>query len=147
MKNINAVNFRLCKIITPQFATNEEALTEKDKIQLNTNLGFGIDENNGIGCLASFKFLSNNAPFIILDVECEYKIEKEDWDRLVNNEKTEIKFEAAFLKHLAMLTIGTARGVLHTKTENTKFNKYFLPTLNVNGMDINDMSFPLSIQK
>lgn len=143
MKDNNTVNFRLCKIATHQFATIEEALTEKKEIQLNTNLGFGINENNSIACLAGFKFLSNNVPFIILDVECEYKIESEDWNKLINNEKKEIKFEASFLRHLAVLTIGTARGILHTKTENTKFNKYFLPTINVTEMSIDDMTFSL----
>ena len=38
-----------------------------------------------------------------------------------------------------MLTIGTARGVLHSKTENTPYNKYLLPTLNVSDLVNNDL--------
>jgi hypothetical protein len=40
-----------------------------------------------------------------------------------------------------MLTVGTARGVLHAKTENTKYNRYVLPTINVASMIKNDAVF------
>ena len=37
-----------------------------------------------------------------------------------------------FIRHLSAISIGTARGILHAKTENTAYNKYFLPTININ---------------
>ena len=35
--------------------------------------------------------------------------------------KTEMKFPKGFVAHLAMITVGTLRGVLHTKTEEYCF--------------------------
>ncbi|MPN63841.1 hypothetical protein SDC9_211608 [bioreactor metagenome] len=46
-----------------------------------------------------------------------------------------------FMQHLAVITIGTARGILHAKTENTPFNQYVLPTINVSEMIKDDVTF------
>ena len=54
-----------------------------------------------------------------------------------------VSFPKGFMAHLAVITVGTTRGVLHAKTENSKFNKYFLPTINVNELVKNDISFAL----
>ena len=47
------------------------------------------------------------------------------------------------MKHLSVITVGTARGVLHAKTENTPFNKFVLPTINVTELVKEDVSFDL----
>lgn len=44
-----------------------------------------------------------------------------------------------------MLTIGTTKGVLHSKTENTTFNHFVLPTLNGNELVKNDVVFDINI--
>ena len=36
-----------------------------------------------------------------------------------------------FLQHMGMLTVGTSRGILHAKTENTNLNQFHIPTVNV----------------
>lgn len=46
-----------------------------------------------------------------------------------------------------MLTIGTTRGVLHSKTENTPFNSFLLPTLNVMELVKKDVVFKLEGEK
>ncbi len=51
-----------------------------------------------------------------------------------------------FLAHLAMITTGTARGVLFAKTEATQFSKFIIPTLNVAEMIKEDASFDLHIE-
>jgi hypothetical protein len=40
-----------------------------------------------------------------------------------------------------MITVGTARGVLHAKTEGTTLNKFFIPTVNVVEMVTDDGAF------
>ncbi|WP_262906606.1 hypothetical protein [Tenacibaculum finnmarkense] len=40
-----------------------------------------------------------------------------------------------------MITVGTTRGVLHSKTDNTIFNEFILPTLNVSQMITEDGEF------
>ena len=36
-----------------------------------------------------------------------------------------------FLRYMGTIVVGTARGVLHTKTEGTVLNAYVLPPINV----------------
>ena len=47
--------------------------------------------------------------------------------------------------HLVLLTIGTLRGVLHCKTENTEFEDLKLPTINVNELIPNDIEIRYQI--
>jgi hypothetical protein len=53
------------------------------------------------------------------------------------NTKT-IILPKGFVRHLAVLTVGTVRGILHTKTEGTDSNKFVLPTINVADMISDD---------
>ena len=45
------------------------------------------------------------------------------------------------MTHLIVLTIGTVRGILHAKTEGTKYNSYILPTINVAELIKTDIVF------
>jgi len=45
------------------------------------------------------------------------------------------------MTHLSVMTVGTARVVLHTKTEGTFFNRFLLPTINVPELVTDDIQF------
>jgi hypothetical protein len=128
----NEIKFGLRKITTGQFATIDSVQVYEDAIRLNFGFGFGINEDFRIvGCNAKFEFLSKEVPFIVLNVMCDFEIETESWTNLINTDLKTINLPVPLITHLAVLTVGTARGILHCKTENTAFNKYFLPPLNV----------------
>ncbi|MFV1977501.1 MAG: hypothetical protein ACC651_17300, partial [Candidatus Scalindua sp.] len=74
-------------------------------------------------------------------VSCHFEISPESWSSFLNEEK--IIFPKNFLTHLTLLSIGIARGVLHSKTDGTEFNKYILPTLNISQMLNEDVEFNL----
>ena len=143
-KKEKTVSFALTRLITDQFAINENAFSESTDIQFGVGIQFGIDEgNNGISCSTNFRFVINDIPFIQLKVSCEFRIEDIAWVKFIDNESCKINFPRGFMSHLAMITVGTARGVLHTKTENTKFNIYIIPPINLNDHVENDISFDL----
>lgn len=128
----NKVKFGLRKITTTQFATIDSVEIDVQSIKLNFGFGFGINEANRLlGCAAKFEFLSNGMPFIVLSLTCDFEIESETWDSFIHTDSNTIVFPLSMVTHLAVLAVGTARGVLHAKTENTKYNQYFLPTINV----------------
>lgn len=130
--NGSDIKFGLRKIFTLQFATFDSVAVQENSIKLNFTVSFAIIEDQRIvGCNAKFEFVSNEAPFIALNVQCDFAIAPESWEDFLNKELKKITIPATFATHLAFLTVGTARGILHSKTENTAFNKYFLPTLNV----------------
>lgn len=143
MMSNNNFKFKLVNILTNQFALIEEHFSEDvSTVQLSLNHKFGIDiEKRNIALKNQIRFLSDNQMFIILEVTCTFNISEESWAELLTEEKSEIVIPSDFATHLLVLTVGTARGVLHAKTENTKFNKYFLPTLDVSKSIENDIVF------
>lgn len=135
--------FKLVNILTNQFALIEEHFSEDvSTVQLSLNHKFGIDiEKRNIALKNQIRFLSDNQIFIIVEITCTFNISEESWVELHIEEKSEIVIPSGFATQLLVLTVGSARGVLHAKTENTKFNKYFLPTLDLSKSIENDIVF------
>ena len=53
---------------------------------------------------------------------------------MFNDEANSLTIPKGFLNHMAMLTIGTTRGILHAKTENTSFNTFVVPPINLSDL-------------
>ena len=139
---MNKIGFNLNKINTLQFAIIEDAYDNSiEEFGLDVNLGFGMDfENHAIMSLVKVQFEQNkNNPFLVLEVSCEFDIDSKFWEEF--EDKTTVILPKGFMAHLAMITVGTTRGVLHNKTDNTQFNSYILPTINVAKMISNDGEF------
>jgi hypothetical protein len=139
---VTAINFALRNITTEQFAILEDVKINLQKIRLNSNLRFAANEKDKvIAVFSNFTFESEETPFLIIETGCHFNIKPEEWKQMLNEETNSLQVPKGFLSHLSMLTVGTARGVLHAKTENTKYNRYVLPTINVASMIKNDAVF------
>ncbi|MCP4053319.1 hypothetical protein [Mesoflavibacter sp. CH_XMU1422-2] len=138
---MDKIGFKLNKINTQQFAIIDDSYSsEKDDFTIETNLGFGIDSKNAaIISLVKIEFEQDQNPFLIIEVSCEFDISSEFWKEFDNKDK--VRIPKGFMAHLAMITVGTTRGILHSKTENTKFNEFILPTLNITEMITEDGVF------
>lgn len=138
-KNLN-IGFSLFEIKTDQFALFEENYSNKGTINLGTDLTFGLNKENKVFSVTSkFTFEVKKKPFMSIQVTCFFLINDENWKDLIKENK--IIFPKPFVSHMAMLTVGTSRGILHTKTENTIFNSYILPTTNVAEIISDDVWF------
>lgn len=130
-----AVPFKLFQINTDEFATIEDNLDFSDRINLKNGLSFAVDsEVLAIKCTLRVTFESGEKIFLIIQVSCEFQIEPNAWNDMLHSKKQLLTIDKGFATHLALLTTGTVRGILHAKTENTVFNQFMLPTLNVNEM-------------
>lgn len=130
-KTVN-IGFGLSKITTEQFAIIENNLVEPSEININMNFRFAADdEKKLVGVFVTFTFESNKKQFIIVEAGCHFSIAPDSWETMMKPETNELKVPKGFLQHMAVITVGTTRGILHAKTENTCFNKYHLPTINV----------------
>jgi len=135
-------SFSLAKITTEQFAIVDECYNNEGKISIETSIRFGADnQRQMIATFTLFKFICNEKPFIVIEAGCHFIINPESWKTIFNTEKQELTVPKVLLRHLAMLTVGTTRGILHSKTENTNFNQFVLPTINVSGMISDDAIF------
>lgn len=147
---MSTVGFALIKINTEQFATVEKEIDAEAElqIQLTAGVSFGIDrENQQLACFLKVQYEFDNTPIIILKMNCEFAISPDSWKEFLEVKKDKIIFPVGFLQHLAVITVGTARGVLHTKTEDSDYNRFSLPTLNVTELVTKDEAFPLEKKK
>jgi len=136
------ISFRLLNIVTEQFATFELE-NIPDTNELNSELQFSINsENRVVACKMKFQFLHENQTIVVLTVVCNFDIEVNSWNNnIVSNKK--ITLPKHLLEHLCVITVGTARGILHAKTENTFFNKFMIPTLDVSNLVEKDVVFEI----
>lgn len=142
--NKSSVPFKLFQITTEEFATIEDNLEAKGKINLKNGLSFAVDyESFAIKCTLKVTFELNEKIFLIIQASCEFEIEPNAWEAMLNSKKQLLTVDKGFATHLALLTTGTVRGILHAKTENTVFNQFVLPTLNVNEMVLENIKIDL----
>ncbi len=108
-------------------------------IEQQVGFGFGVDiENKIIAVSVDFIFQKEEKPLLKQIVTCYFEISLEDFDNQLRKEN-EVVLPCGFGKHLAMLTTGTARGVLFANTKNTAFNKYLIGLINVDEMFSEDI--------
>lgn len=128
----NDISFKLHAIKTEQFAIIEDTYNESDSVQLQSNYRFGaVVSEHLVAVMVNYKFKSPKGVFLTIEVSCLFDIKPESWTIIYNAEKSELILPKAIATHLLILTIGTTRGVLHAKTENTPYNRFILPALNV----------------
>lgn len=141
MPNFNELGFAIVNIKTTQFAITEEAYRKTGELRIQTESSFGVsDEDKTIVVKLRFRFYKKESPFISIEVECYFEIDNKGWKQLKQKNESLI-LPKKLLAHLTVLTVGTTRGVLHGKTDGTDYNKYILPTVNVNEFIKEDVVF------
>lgn len=125
----NNIGYALKGISTEKF----EAIFEPSG-PVEINLAVSIKSNydkRSIGLNLGIRFRENGNEFLKLESTCHFEISPNDWRGMSEPETGNVTLPKNFLNHLASIAIGTARGILHSKTENTPYNKFFLPLIDV----------------
>lgn len=143
------VAFRLIKINTEQFAVFDDNIPENEsEISLKPSFNFSVQISKRlINALFSVTFISNKLPFIKLDCSCLFEIKQKNWANMYSEDNSEVIIPNQVIKHFAVLTVGTARGILHSKTEKSKAGMFILPTINVNDVIKEDLRIPINKNK
>ena len=130
-KDIALVPFRLSKIQTLEFAIIERSFSDVEEVQVTQAFNFSVDpETQQVGIASRYEF-SQKSPFMIIEVRCVFNIEPEGWKSWMNIQEEVLVIPRNVATHMAVLTVGTTRGVLHAKTEGSHFNIFVLPTWNL----------------
>ncbi|MCU4155227.1 hypothetical protein J1N10_04525 [Carboxylicivirga sp. A043] len=136
------IGFNLLAVKTENFALLDDNYTESEEVNFGSDLEFKMSvEHKQLGVFTTFKFAQNEKVFLKIQVSCHFAIQPEFWESCCASK--EISFPKNLMAHLSMLTVGTARGVLHTKTEGTPFNKFLVPLINVTNLITEDVVFNL----
>lgn len=140
------IQFKIIGIKTDEFAILEESFDEENiKFHYALETKLSIPETRVIVCSIGFKFFQDNIPFLKVRASCFFEVKKESWENAIDKAKNNIFFAADFTDHLVILTLGALRGILHAKTEGTKFNCYFIPTTNITELRDDDTFFSVSL--
>lgn len=138
--------FRMTHIDTEEFAIIEDNFKDGEPSGLGTSIDFGVNpEERAVGVKAKFQFEQKKKPFLVIAATCGFDIEKKSWEKLFEADTNKVVLPQGFAAHLALLTIGTVRGILHEKTKGTLYNKYILPPVNVN--DLIKEDFEINLKK
>ena len=125
------ISFCLIKIETLQFAVLSENITD-GAFNVISEFQFGISPDKAnMQCVGTFVFVhSKDTKVLKLQVACYFSIIPTDIENL-KQEDGSYKIPVDFLRHLAMILVGTSRGILFAKTESMAANKLYLPLINL----------------
>lgn len=126
------ISYRFSKIETKQFAIFPDSFNTQKDIETTINLNFAVDlRRTNIRCLVTITASQNENEkrILILELACFFDIAQEGWKEIQIEDHWKVPVE--FLRYIASITIGTARGVIHAKTEGTALNSFILPPFNL----------------
>lgn len=147
MEKADKIQFSIQDIKIEQFAIFEDKYNsnQNDNIELRTQLQFKINATDKrIGAFLGFEFLQKDDVFIKILVSCHFLISDDSWNGIIGTKTPKAYISQEFLYRLLRMTIGTTRGILFAKTENTPFSKFIIPSLDLKEMVPKRMEFQKS---
>lgn len=140
---METIQYALRGVSIEQFATPFEPST--DNIQLNLNIPIRTNyQERTIAVGANIQFLEDEKPFIIAEVFCHFIIEESCWNTLTEAGTKDAVLPKGLVNNLVRIAISTSRGALCAKTENTPFSKFFLPVIEMQKNQGEDITIPIS---
>lgn len=132
------ISFRMTQIKVEQFAILSETLPKDGHIGVETTFAVSVDaKSHAIGMRLKVSYLAEEKMLLTLVLVCTFTIDEDSWIGFVQDNT--ITIPHGFLAHMAVHTLGTARGVLFCKTENTVFQQLIIPPTNVDAAFAEDM--------
>lgn len=145
-KTKNGVPFRLVGITTEEFSSFKSNFDPNDS-QLGINMSMDIKVKPAdkiVGMFTRFEFSQNENPIMILESACHFNIEDTHWGQMINGAK--LIFSSELLTHFLVLSVGTARGILHANQPQW-LPGIVLPTFDVSQFITEDGVFELEDDK
>lgn len=125
-----SINFALRGVSVEQFATIFVPTSDNIQLDLNVPIHTNYDDR-AIAVGAKVQYLDNNQIFLIAEVLCHFVIKEESWSELTVTETRDAIIPKSLINNFVRIAIGTLRGALCVKAENTPYSKYFLPLINM----------------
>ena len=139
-KQQHNIGFRIQNIETLQYAVFQENM-EESKLAIAISFSYGIDASSKIiRTTFRYELMHEDKPAILIEIAVDSGIEPISFDEKIK-EANGFRIPTSLAIHLAMITVGTARGILHEKTKDLVLNKYPIPTINVTQTINNDIVF------
>ncbi len=126
-----AIGFGLNRIKTIHFELNGSVYNDTEDVKFQTGISVkASDKEHLISIFFMVRFKCEIEPFIQLEVQCEFEIEPKTFESFRASKDT-LVIPSAFARHLAVVTVGTTRGILFEKLNKTNFKSFLLPSINL----------------
>lgn len=135
------IRFRMSRISVPQFAILCKSVSKAYKIGIKAELKHSPN-GGAVAVDMTITFEENEKTCVILEVLCEFVIHPDDLKSITSDNKVSIPKEV--IDYFISQTLGTARGIMHCKTDGTPFNGIIIPPTDVSHMLGKDMVIPLN---
>lgn len=140
------IKYALRGVSIEQFATLSEPSGENIQLNLNIPIRTNYQERT-IAVGANIQFLESNKIFLIAEVLCHFIIEESCWKELTDGCTKDAVLPKDLVNNLVRIAISTSRGALCAKTENTPYAKFFLPVIEMQEGQGEDVVIPLASGK
>lgn len=138
MIDMEKIPFRIFKIENDPIEIHADLVEELTDLEFGFQVSFNGDlKNRIVGCKTEYMFKQKSNIISALTVYCYYMIEEGFVKSKIENGKLLLSKE--FLRYLATISVGTARGIQHAKTQGTILNALVIPPINLMNMNIQDL--------
>ena len=128
---METIPFRIFKI------ENEPIELHADLVDHDlSDVKFGFQVAGIVGCKTNYLFQQRDQIISSLTVYCYFTMDSDYLKKEVKNDVLILPKE--FLRYLATISVGTARGIQHAKTQGTILNSLVIPPINLMKLDIQD---------
>lgn len=124
------IPYRIVQIVTSKFEQHSDSFEVGPDIQMNSGYNFAVNDiAHRVRCESAYKFLQKDVELLNLILVCIFEVEPSAFNALKNG--NEITIPVDFLRYMATISVGTARGIIHTRTESTPLSNIVLPPINL----------------
>ena len=122
------IPYRIFRIETKQFAIFPELFENGAEVNVNSSYGFALGQDvSTVRCASRFNYIQGDKTLLILELHVDFQIAEEG----ISEIKKKGVIPVDFLRYMATIVVGTARGVIHAKTAGTVLNPIVLPPINL----------------
>ena len=134
------IPYRINKIKTSQFAIFPDKFVNGEGVCLGANFKFAVNKDlTSILCSTNITYSQHETLLLTTEIQCFFGISPEGVETL----KQESRISVDFLRYMATIVTGTARGIIHAKTENTVLSSQVLQPINLVELIKNDFIIKL----
>lgn len=124
------ISYRIVKAETRQFAMFPDKLKVKEEIKINAQFNFAANiEERSLACTSTIDYIQNEQVVMVAQFTLLFAMPAETFMAFEVQDGWSVP--VPFLRHLAMETSTTMRGVLIAKCEGTPLSGIILPTFNM----------------
>ena len=122
------IPYRIVKIENTQFAFFPDKFVVSDRVKVDVAFNFAPNKDiSMIRCTSIIHYTQNDNLLLVLEMATYFEIAQVG----IDNIKKDGKVPVDFLRYMGTIAIGTARGVIHAKTEGSVMNPIVLPPINL----------------